>query len=142
PGARVDNPNAFYSYSFEQKTDWPNYFSPQKVLHHYFSDCADRWGIRENIRFGTEVQSIAYDEDTASWALRLRTPTGSETLSAQAVISAVGQLNRPRMPDIPGRESFAGPAFHSARWDANVDLKGKRVAVIGTGASACQVIPS
>jgi 4-hydroxyacetophenone monooxygenase len=143
PGARVDVPNAFYSYSFAQKTDWPKYFSPQAVLLDYFRACADHYGLREHIRFGTEVESMAFDEETCKWTLRVKSrDKGEETIEVQAVISAVGQLNRPRMPDIPGAGSFAGPSFHSARWDHSVGLKGKRVAVIGTGASAAQFIPA
>jgi 4-hydroxyacetophenone monooxygenase len=143
PGARVDVPNAFYSYSFAQKSDWPKYFTPQSVLLDYFRDCADRFGLREHIRFRTEVLSAAFDEERCVWSLRLRTPDGAEeTIETNAVISAVGQLNRPKMPDIPGVETFAGSSFHSAQWDHSVDLKGKRVAVIGTGASAAQFIPA
>ena len=142
PGARVDVSNAFYSYSFAQKIDWPKYFSPQGVLLDYFRACAEEYGVREHIRFGTEVISAVFDEDRCTWALRMRKPDGSEEeIEAQAVISAVGQLNRPKMPDIRGMEDFTGPSFHSARWDHGVDLKGKRVAVIGTGASAAQFIP-
>ncbi|MDP9236732.1 MAG: NAD(P)/FAD-dependent oxidoreductase [Chloroflexota bacterium] len=143
PGARVDVPSAFYSYSFAQKVDWPKYFSPQNVLLDYFRACADDYGIRDQIRFGTEVRTIEFDDERLVWTLRIRTPGGAEeTIEAQAVISAVGQLNRPNIPDIPGRDDFAGPAFHSARWDHSVDLKGKRVAVIGTGASAAQFVPA
>ncbi|MEO8458429.1 MAG: NAD(P)/FAD-dependent oxidoreductase, partial [Chloroflexota bacterium] len=143
PAARVDVPNAFYSYSFAQRTDWPKYFSPQATLLDYFRDVAERYGIRENIRFSTEVTAMVFDEDARKWTLQLRTPDGSEeTFESNAVISAVGQLNRPRMPEIKGMETFAGPSFHSARWDHSVDLKGKRVAVIGTGASAAQFVPS
>jgi 4-hydroxyacetophenone monooxygenase len=142
PGARVDVSNAFYSYSFAQKIDWPKYFSPQQVLLDYFRDCATEYGVRDHIRFNTEVTSAAFDEQRCVWAVRVRTPDGrEETIEAQALISAVGQLNQPKMPEIAGREGFAGPSFHSARWDHSVDLKGKRVAVIGTGASAAQFIP-
>ncbi len=142
PGARVDVANAFYSYSFAQRPDWPKHFSTQQVLLDYFRDCADEYGIRGRIRFGTEVSSIEFDDKGSMWTLHVRTPEGrNETIAVNAVISAVGQLNRPKMPDIKGLETFEGPAFHSARWDHSVDLKGKRVAVIGTGASAAQFIP-
>ena len=142
PGARVDVSNAFYSYSFAQKIDWPNSFSPQEVLLDYFRECADEAGIREHIRFNTEVVSARFDEERCIWSVRLRSADGSEeTIDAEALVSAVGQLNQPKMPDIPGVESFEGPSFHSARWDHSVDLKGKRVAVIGTGASAAQFVP-
>ena len=143
PGARVDVPNAFYSYSFAQKIDWPNAFSKQDVLLDYFRSCADEFGIREHIRFDTEVQSATFDEERCIWSLRLQAPDASEeTIEAQAVISAVGQLNRPKLPDIDGRESFAGPSFHSAQWDHGVDLAGKRVAVVGNGASGAQLVPA
>jgi len=143
PGARVDVSNAFYSYSFAQRTDWPKHYSTQDVLLDYFRDVAQEFGIREHVRFNTEVVEASWDEAGTSWRLRMRTPDGSEeTLEAQAVISAVGQLNRPLMPEIQGMETFAGPSFHSARWDHSVNLRGKRVVVIGTGASAAQFIPA
>ena len=142
PGCRVDVSNHFYSYSFAQRLDWPDNFSPQGVLLDYFRKVADDHGIRPLIQFGTEVTAVELDETTMTWRLELLGADGSErTLEADAVVSAVGQLNRPNMPDIPGIEQFAGPSFHSARWDHDVDLTGKRVAVIGTGASAAQFIP-
>ncbi|HEX6032153.1 MAG TPA: NAD(P)/FAD-dependent oxidoreductase [Tepidiformaceae bacterium] len=142
PGARVDVANAFYSYSFAQRIDWPKYFSTQDILLDYFRGVADEYGIRDHIRFDTEVESMEWDDERGAWTLNLRAKDGrTEQLEANAVISAVGQLNRPKMPDIAGMNTFEGPSFHSARWDHNVDLKGKRVAVIGTGASAAQFIP-
>ena len=141
PGCRVDNPNHSYSYSFAQRHDWPLHFSTADVLQGYFRDCADVFGLRPHIRFGVEVRSATWSEEDARWTVRLRGPEGDEELVADVVISAVGQLNRPSYPDIPGVGTFAGPAFHSARWDHDVDLGGKRVAVIGTGASAVQLIP-
>ncbi len=143
PGARVDVSNAFYSYSFAQKTDWPKHYSTQDVLLDYFRDVAGEYGIREHVRFNTEVLEAAFDEASGSWRLQVRRANGAEeTVEVQGVISAVGQLNRPKMPEIKGMETFRGPSFHSARWDHSVDLKGKRVVVIGTGASAAQFIPS
>nr|MBA3655602.1 NAD(P)/FAD-dependent oxidoreductase [Actinomycetota bacterium] len=142
PGCRVDNPNHNYSYAFAQRHDWPFHFSTQDVLYDYFRRCADVFGLRDHIRFGTEVDNAVWSDDALRWSVTVRTPAGDrETLVANAVISAVGQLNRPSLPDIAGVESFEGPAFHSARWDHGVDLTGKRVAVIGTGASAVQFIP-
>ena len=142
PGARVDVQSALYSYSFAQKIDWPGSYSTQPALLDYFRDCADEQGIREQIRFNTEVRSATFDEEACTWSLQLQPADGDEeTIEVQAVISAVGQLNRPKMPDIAGRESFKGPSFHSAQWDHSVDLTGKRVAVIGTGASAAQFVP-
>ena len=142
PGCRVDIPNHYYSYSFAQRDDWPLYYSPRSELHKYFRECVDEFGIRPNIRFNTEVSSVAYDDATATWTVETVDADGHEgTIQANAVISAVGQLNRPQLPKIEGRESFAGPAFHSARWDHGVDLTGKRVGVIGTGCSAAQFAP-
>jgi 4-hydroxyacetophenone monooxygenase len=141
PGCRVDIPNHYYSYSFAQRDDWPYFYSPRQELHRYFRQCVDEFGIRDHIRFRTEVTSIEFDDDSATWTLCLAGPDGEETLQAHAVISAVGQLNRPQLPSIEGRETFAGPAFHSARWEHDVDLTGKRVAVVGTGCSAAQFAP-
>jgi len=142
PGCRVDNPNHNFSYSFAQRHDWPFHYSTQPVLHRYFRDCADAFGLHDRIRLGTEVLSATWSEDDHRWDVVVRTADGrEETLTADAVVSAVGQLNRPHMPEIAGLDSFAGPAFHSARWRHDVDLAGKRVAVIGTGASAMQLIP-
>jgi 4-hydroxyacetophenone monooxygenase len=143
PGCRVDVPNHLYSYSFAQRDDWPQQFSPQGILRDYFRACADDLRLTENIRFGTEVLTAEFRDATGDWSLTIRRPDGShESLEANALVSAVGQLNRPSFPDIAGRDCFDGPAFHSAEWDHTVDLGGKRVAVIGTGASAIQIIPA
>ena len=150
PGCRVDVPNHLYSYSFAHAI-WPQHFSDQATLLDYFRHCADEFAVRDKVRFGTEVLGASWSDDTRTWTLRVR-PVGSpnagddgggavETIEANAVISAVGQLNRPHLPEIEGIESFAGPWFHSAEWRHDVDLTGKRVAVIGTGASAAQFIP-
>ncbi len=142
PGCRVDVSNLFYCYSFAQRDDWPQHFSTQEVLLDYFRRVADEHGLRPLIRFGTEVLAMELDEGSMRWTLRLREADGRETvIEADAVISGVGQLNRPNIPDLPGAETFAGAAFHSARWDHDVDLRGQRVVVIGTGASAAQFIP-
>ncbi len=143
PGCRVDNPNHLYSYSFEPNHDWPQHFSTQPVLYAYFRRVADKYGLRKHIRFETEMVESVYDEGRALWTSTLRGPDGrEETIETNVVVTAVGQLNRPRLPDIKGRDSFKGQSFHSARWDHSVDLKGKRVAVIGTGASAFQFVPA
>jgi len=143
PGCRLDTSNFNYSYSFAQKSDWTHQFSLQQTLLEYFRGLASESGIRERIRFGTEVRRLEFDESDGSWAITLRKADGSEeTVRAQAVISAVGQLNQPSYPNIPGMERFAGQSWHTARWRHDVDLGGRRVAVIGTGASAYQVVPS
>jgi 4-hydroxyacetophenone monooxygenase len=142
PGCRVDVPSHLYSYSFAGKNDWPQHFSSQEVLLDYFRLCADEFELRDHIRFNTEVISAAFDDERNTWSIRLRDPDGTESaLVAQALISAVGQLNRPNFPQIPGIDSFAGSSFHSAQWDRSVELTGRRVAVIGTGCSAAQLIP-
>ncbi len=143
PGCRVDNPSHLYGYSFEPNHEWPMHFSTQPVLRDYFMGCADKYGLRPHIRFKTQVTEARFDEAAKLWRVTIRKADGAEeTLTATAVISAVGQLNQPRLPDIPGRDSFAGESFHSARWNHDVDLKGKRVACIGTGASAFQFVPA
>lgn len=142
PGCRVDNANHMYSYSFEPNHFWPQHFSPQPVLLKYFQGIADRYDLRRSIRFETTLEEAAFDERTGKWSIRLRKKDGGEErVEATALVTAVGQLNRPRFPDIKGRESFAGPSFHSAQWRHDIDLTGKRVAVIGTGASAFQFTP-
>ncbi len=141
PGCRVDNPNHLYSYSFEPNYDWPQHFSTQPVLHAYFRSVAEKYGVRGEVRFGTELVEAVYDERRDLWRAQLRQGGRDEFVEANAIITAVGQLNRPKLPPFRGRESFKGPQFHSARWDHSVALAGKRVAVIGTGASAFQFIP-
>ncbi|MHB8529034.1 MAG: flavin-containing monooxygenase [Caulobacteraceae bacterium] len=142
PGCRVDNPNHMYSYSFEPNHEFPQFYSTQGVLLAYFRGIADKHDLRSHIRFETSVEEAVFDERTATWRIEVKTRRGaSEHLAADALITAVGQLNRPKYPDIEGLESFAGPSFHSARWRHDIELAGKRVAVIGTGASAYQFVP-
>ncbi len=139
PGARVDTPNHLYSYSFEPAHEWPYRYSPQPVLRDYFERIADKHDLRRHIRFNTSVDHAEWDG--THWQVHLTGPAGAETLRARAFIAATGQLNRPKLPDLPGLASFAGPAFHTGEWRSDVDLTGKRVAVIGTGASAFQAVP-
>lgn len=142
PGCRVDVGNHFYCYSFEPNHDWSEYFSQQAELQEYFERCGTRYGVRDKIRFGTEVISARFDEENSTWEVRLRSRDGGEeVLRVNVLISAVGQLNRPKIPAIEGLETFSGPAFHSAEFDPDIDLAGKRVAVVGTGASALQMVP-
>jgi 4-hydroxyacetophenone monooxygenase len=141
PGCRVDNPNHNYSYSFAQRHDWPFHYSPQGVLEQYFRDCAEAFGVRPHIRSGSAVQSAAWNDETKQWTVHYLRNGVAETITGDAVISAVGQLNRPLWPTIDGIADFGGEYFHSAEWRHDLDLTGKRVAVIGTGASALQFIP-
>ncbi len=143
PGARVDVGSHFYCYSFEPSDAWTEFFARQPELQAYFEAVMDKHGIGPSVRWGTEALGAVWDDAAGTWTVRVRTEDGTESaLVARAVISAVGQLNRPHIPDIPGRESFAGPAFHSARWDHSVDLTGKRVAMVGAGASGFQIAPA
>ncbi len=142
PGCRVDSPNHSYSFSFEPNHDWPQYFSDRATLFDYFNQCTDKYGIREHIEFQTTVHAARYDDATATWLVEVERPDGTrEKLPGDALISAVGQLNRPRLPDIDGVGTFSGPAFHTAEWDHSVDLTDKRVGIIGTGASIFQALP-
>ncbi|MGZ6019780.1 MAG: flavin-containing monooxygenase [Phenylobacterium sp.] len=142
PGCRVDNSNHMYSYSFEPNHGWPQHFSPQPELLKYFRGVAAKYDLKTHIRFETRVESMTWDEGRDVWRVEVRGKDGAtQTVEANAVITAVGQLNKPRIPQIEGVGTFEGPAFHSAEWRHDVELTGKRVAVIGTGASAYQFVP-
>jgi 4-hydroxyacetophenone monooxygenase len=142
PGCRVDVPSHAYSYSFEPNGAWQGYFALREEIFEYLRRVADKYRVRDAVRFETEVVSAAYDIRRAGWEVTCRRPNGAlETLFANVLISAVGQLNRPSIPKLPGLDNFAGPAFHSAAWRPDVDLRRKRVGVIGTGASAMQIVP-
>ncbi|MEV0382100.1 NAD(P)/FAD-dependent oxidoreductase [Nonomuraea sp. NPDC050643] len=138
PGCTCDVPSHMYSYSYELNPGWSRMFSPQEEIQDYLRACAAKYGITPHIRYGKHVTSLEYDDDRRDWSI---TTDDGETLRAKAVVSAIGALHIPKFPEIPGRESFAGPAFHSAAWDHAADLTGKRVAVVGTGASAVQFVP-
>jgi 4-hydroxyacetophenone monooxygenase len=140
PGCRVDCNSFFYSYAFG-RTVWNDYYGHAKDVQAYFATVTKDTGIWNNIEFETEVKEASWREDAAVWELVGTGPSGVIRRTHNILISAVGQLNRPLYPDIRGRETFSGPHFHSARWDHSVDLAGKRVGVIGTGASAAQFIP-
>ena len=142
PGCRLDTPNYAYSFSFAQKEDWPEQFSKQAEIRDYFLDVSRQFNLRSHVRFNTQVSDVVWHEEAGYWELTLHTANGTERLVAQAVISAVGQLNQPKYPDFPGHERFAGQAFHSSRWPRDLDLSGKKVAVIGAGASAYQIVPA
>jgi 4-hydroxyacetophenone monooxygenase len=142
PGCRVDVPNHLYSYSFAQSPHWPQFNSTQPVLFDYFRSCVAAFDLQDAISYRHEVEEAIWDDERCIWSLRVRDETGAVTeTEVNVVVSAVGQLNRPSFPDIAGIDSFEGPSFHSARWDDDVDFEGKRVGVIGSGASAVQFIP-
>ncbi len=143
PGVRVDVGNHLYCYSFEPAHHWSQYFAQQPELQQYFEDVVANHGLQSHFRFNTEVTGVVYDEAAQLWTVTTVDPAGNtETHTAQSVISAVGQLNRPRLPDIDGIADFAGQWCHTAAWDDNVDCRGKRVVVIGAGASAFQLVPA
>ena len=143
PGARVDVANHFYCYSFEPNNDWTHFFAEQDELQDYFTQVMNKHDLAEHIRWNTEVLAAEWNDDEGMWSVSLRAADGqTSTLRARAFITAVGQLNRPQIPEFDGAESFAGPSFHSAAWDHAVDVTGKRVALIGAGASGFQIAPA
>jgi len=139
PGIAVDIPSFSYQYSFEKRTDWSRTYAPGRELRAYAEDVARRHGLPAKAEFGVRVNGAAFDEDEHAWTVTTR---DGETLRARHVIDATGVLTNPKPPAIEGVETFAGTTLHTARWDHSVDLRGKRVAVIGTGASAVQLIPA
>jgi 4-hydroxyacetophenone monooxygenase len=142
PGAGVDTPSHLYSYSFA-KQDWSKHFELRDEIQSYFDEVLTRLGADSRVRYGSEVLSATYDPDDVLWRVVVRDPRGAvETIVANVVISAVGVLNRPKLPTVPGLGSFGGPEFHSSDWPADLDLTGKRVAIVGNGASAMQIVPA
>jgi cation diffusion facilitator CzcD-associated flavoprotein CzcO len=138
PGIAVDIPSFSYQFSFEQSPDWSRTYAPGRELQAYAEHCVDKYGIRSRIRFNTKVISAEFDDEQALW--HVHTDSGT-VVTARFLISACGVLTVPKPPDIAGVDSFDGVTLHTARWDHSQDLTGKRVAVVGTGASAVQLIP-
>lgn len=139
PGAACDVPSVLYSWSFARKADWSHRYARQAEILDYIRDHAARSGLRDLVRTGAEVARADWADGEARWTVTLTT---GETLSCDVLVSAVGQLSRPAVPRIPGLDTFDGPVFHSATWDHAADLRGKRVGVVGTGASAIQFVPA
>ena len=138
PGAACDVPSHLYSFSFAPEPGWSRRFAPQAEIHAYLRRVARDFGVLPHVRLGTEVLAADFDEDAAVWRLQL---AGGEVHEADVLVAACGQLSRPSTPDLPGLDRFRGTVFHSAEWDHDHDLRGERVAVIGTGASAVQFVP-
>src|SRR5271165_6007677 len=138
PGAACDVPSHLYEFSFEPNPRWSRRFAPQADIQAYLEDVAARHGVLEKVRTGTEVRRAEWDEERCKWLLQ----TSGGPFEADILITACGQLSVPKMPSIPGLESFSGPIFHTAEWRHDVDLTGKRVAVVGTGCSAIQSVPA
>jgi cation diffusion facilitator CzcD-associated flavoprotein CzcO len=137
PGCTCDVPSHLYSLSFAPNPEWSHTYSPQAEIRDYLRQTADRFGIRAHIRTGVAVESASWDEAEQRWSLL----TSGGAFTATTFISAVGPLTEPNWPDVPGLQDFEGKLMHSARWDHDYDLRGKRVASIGTGASAIQYVP-
>jgi len=140
PGIACDIPSHLYSYSFEPNPSWSRFFAPQEEILAYLERCADKYGIRPHIRFGTAATGASFDDRTGLWTVQT---SDGKTITARVLVSGAGHaLSRPVFPDVPGRDAFEGKSMHSARWDHEYSLEGKTVAVVGTGASAIQIIPS
>jgi cyclohexanone monooxygenase len=138
PGIAVDIPSFSYQFSFEKSPNWTRTYAPGNELRAYAEHCVDKYRLRPKIRFNTKVLGATFDDDTSLWRVDL---DSGESIRARFLVNASGVLITPNLPDIDGVDSFAGVTMHTARWDHNQDLTGKRVAIIGTGASAVQVIP-
>jgi cation diffusion facilitator CzcD-associated flavoprotein CzcO len=138
PGLAVDVPTTTYSYFFEPNPNWSRLFSTGAEIKQYADDVADKYDVRNHMRFNTTVESARWDEEAQVWRVAL---AGGETLSTRYLITATGFLSQPRTPDIPGITSFAGKVIHTTAWDDSYDLDGRRIAIIGTGATAVQLIP-
>ncbi len=138
PGAACDIPSHFYSFSFDRRADWSRAYARQPEILAYLEECVETYGLTPYIRYNTEATALRFDDERNAWRL---TTAGGEQITADIVVSGLGQLNRPAYPEIDGLDTFAGPAFHSARWEHDIELTGKRVGVVGTGASAVQFIP-
>ena len=139
PGAACDVPSHLYCYSFEPNPKWTRVYSSQPEIQRYLEHCVDKYGLRSHIDHGFKVLEILLDETSGFWHVNFE---NGQSLIARHVINGSGGLHRPSWPDIEGRECFAGPSAHTARWDSSIDLVGQRVAVIGSAASAIQLIPA
>ena len=141
PGAACDVPSQLYSFSFAPNPDWSMSFSPQPEIQAYLQRVAREAGVLDRFVFDTRVETARWDDDQQRWMVEVTGPDGPATYAARTVLSGAGGLSEPKLPEIEGIETFQGDVFHSAQWDHSVDLTGKRVAVIGTGASAIQLVP-
>lgn len=139
PGAACDVPSHLYSYSFERQYQWPNKFAGQADIRAYIEYCARKYDVLRHVHFNTEVVAASFDEQAQQWVVHC---ADGAIMRARFLVPACGQLNRPVVPDIEGIAQFGGTLFHSAAWDHAFDAKGRRVAVVGTGASAIQFIPT
>ena len=139
PGAACDVQSHLYSFSFEPNANWSRMFGPQQEILQYMEHCATKYELRQHFQFNTTVTSATFNDTTNTWTV---TDAQGNNYTAKAVIGCSGGLSQPAMPDIKGMDTFTGKTFHSAQWDNSYNLKGKRVAIIGTGASAIQIVPA
>ena len=139
PGCACDIPSRLYSFSFDQKPDWSRDFATAEEIWGYLRDVADRYAVRERVAFAADLASAVFDEGERRWLLAA---ADGRQWTADALVLGIGALHEPRMPAIPGLDTFGGPVFHSARWPEGDGLDGKRVAVVGTGASSVQMVPA
>jgi 4-hydroxyacetophenone monooxygenase len=144
PGCRLDTSTLAYSYSFFQRPDWPHYFATRETIERYYDDFAEREQLLESIRFNSEVVRASWREEQSQWELVVKDARSGETSTvlAHALVSAVGVLNQPKIPDFDGLETYCGQTIHSAEWHPGVEYRGRRVSIIGTGASAYQIAPA
>lgn len=142
PGCGVDTPNHSYSFSFGQRYPWSRYFSRREEVHDYLTRLADEFNIRSKMRFGVQVVAAKWNEDSKRWMITLQTEKGREQVESKFLVSAIGQLSDPSMPTIKGAETFNGALFHSSMWPEGLDIQGKQVAIIGTGATVMQLAPN
>ncbi len=142
PGAGVDTPSYLYSFSFFPR-NWPTYFARRHEVVRYVDDVVSKFELAASIQYGIEVQSLRFDESRQTWAvIALRSSGETVELVANAVVTAVGIFSQPKLPDLPGMDNFDGPIFHSARWPMGLDVSGKHVTLVGTGASSMQILPA
>lgn len=141
PDCGVDTPSYWYCYTF-RTSNWDRYYSKRDDVFAYFRKTAEEFGLIDHIQFGTTVEGAVYDEEQQEWTLSVRDSSGERKVTSTFMVTAVGQLNRPKVPIIDGADTFTGRQFHSAAWPSDLDLTGKKVAVVGTGASAMQLVPA
>lgn len=139
PGAACDVPSVIYSFSYALKSNWSQPFGMQPEIKAYLENVVDEFGLNQHLRLNSEVKAATYDDSAATWNIDI---VGGERLQAQVLIMATGQLSRPKMPAVTGLDKFQGASFHSAEWNHDVDLTGKKVAIVGSGASAIQIVPA
>jgi 4-hydroxyacetophenone monooxygenase len=142
PGCGVDTPNHAYSFSLGSRYRWTYYFSPRDELQDYLRRAAEEFGVIPHIRFRNEVVAAQWDEAKLVWRVSVSTPEGEQRIEANVLVSAVGQFGVPSVPDFAGAQTFAGEMFHVSEWPQGLDLRGRKVAIVGTGASAMQIVPA